>query len=344
MHAIFLSYRRDDAEGQAGRLFDDLVKHFGEDSVFMDVAGIEPGKDFRRVIDEKIASCGVLLTLIGKNWLAAINENGKRRLDDEKDFVRLEIASALKRSIPVIPVLVRGAQMPVAEQLPAEIADLAYRNATELSHARWETDVASLIKALSQYVKPLPEKTVVASDLPYKKSRVLKKILYTGLGVLIVVAAYLAYTNGSAPNKLTTAADTPNKMADTGNKTANRGGDSGALPHPDTSSLVIPATYTLEGTWEDDQGRVFAVVADANEKDSYEMEQIKPAKEHDVLWKATLTKRDVEIGIFAMPSGSHQGQMNLKLSIDGKRMVGLLEPGGASPDFTPMNIHFRRIK
>ena len=69
MRAIFISYRREDAEGQAGRLFDDLARHFGKDAVFMDVAGIEPGRDFRRVIDEHVASCGVLLAMIGKNWV-----------------------------------------------------------------------------------------------------------------------------------------------------------------------------------------------------------------------------------------------------------------------------------
>ena len=90
MRAIFISYRRDDAEGQAGRLYNDLTKHFGNDAVFMDVAAIEAGRDFRRAIDEHVASCGVLLAIIGKNWLTAKNESGARRLDDPMDFVRLE--------------------------------------------------------------------------------------------------------------------------------------------------------------------------------------------------------------------------------------------------------------
>jgi hypothetical protein len=117
MRAIFISYRRDDAEGQAGRLFDDLTQHFGDDAVFMDVAAIEPGRDFRRVIDEQVASCGVLLAIIGKSWLTAKDESGARRLDDQMDLVRLETASALKRDIPVVPVLVHGARMPRAEDL-----------------------------------------------------------------------------------------------------------------------------------------------------------------------------------------------------------------------------------
>ena len=155
MRAIFISYRREDTEGQAGRLFDDLAMHFGENSVFMDVAGIEPGRDFRRVIEEHVASCGVLLAVLGKSWLDAKDESGRLRLEDSMDFVRLEIASALKRDIPVIPVLVRGASMPRANQLPPDLAELAYRNGVELTHVRWDSDVQVLVKALRPHVELL---------------------------------------------------------------------------------------------------------------------------------------------------------------------------------------------
>jgi hypothetical protein len=154
MGAIFISYRRGDSEGQAGRLFDELVQRFGEQAVFMDVAGIEPGRDFREAIEDHVASCDVLLALMGKGWLDASNEAGQRRLDDPRDFVRRETASALKRDIPVVPVLVQGARMPLVTQLPEELAELAFRNAIELSHARWDSDVAALVKALSRYVTP----------------------------------------------------------------------------------------------------------------------------------------------------------------------------------------------
>ncbi|HEY4901417.1 MAG TPA: TIR domain-containing protein [Terriglobales bacterium] len=152
MRAIFVSYRRDDSEGEAGRLFDDLVAEFGEDSVFMDVAAIEVGRDFRKAIDESVATCGVLLSMIGKNWTEAKNSAGQRRLDDPSDFVRLETASALKRDIPVIPVLVHGARMPSAEELPNDLKELAYRNGVELTHARWNSDVQLLFKALRPHV------------------------------------------------------------------------------------------------------------------------------------------------------------------------------------------------
>jgi hypothetical protein len=134
VRAIFISYRRQDSEGEAGRLFDDLVTHFGERSVFMDVETIEVGRDFRKAIDDSVAGCGVLLAIIGPAWLRAQKESGEPRLDDANDFVRIETASALRRDIPVIPILVRGAKMPKAEHLPPDLADLAYRNAVELTH------------------------------------------------------------------------------------------------------------------------------------------------------------------------------------------------------------------
>lgn len=151
--AIFISYRRDDAEGEAGRLFDDLTRAFGNGFVFMDVSGIRPGVDFRRAIDENVSACGVLLAVVGPGWATITNAAGQRRLEDENDFVRLEIASALKRSIPVIPVLVHDARMPHPDQLPENLQEFAYRNSVEISHARWNSDVQLLVDALREYVQ-----------------------------------------------------------------------------------------------------------------------------------------------------------------------------------------------
>ncbi len=158
MRSIFISYRREDAEGQAGRLFDDLSAHFGRDAVFMDVAGIKKGLDFRRIIDEHVASCGVLLVIIGKRWLSATDSQGRRRLDDPNDFVRLETAAALSRDIPVVPVLVQDAVMPTAQELPDALKELAFRNGTELTHARWDSDVKLLIEDLKPFLEtPAPD-------------------------------------------------------------------------------------------------------------------------------------------------------------------------------------------
>jgi len=155
-HAIFISYRRDDTEGEAGRLFDDLTRAFGNDSVFMDVSGIDPGTDFRKAIDANVGGCGVLLAMIGPTWATITGQDGQLRLDNANDYVRLEIASALARNIAVIPVLVHDAHMPHADQLPDNLKDLAYRNSVEITHARWNSDVQLLIQALKQYVNATP--------------------------------------------------------------------------------------------------------------------------------------------------------------------------------------------
>lgn len=127
---------------------DDLSRRFGEAAVFMDVDTIRPGRDFRKAIDESIRSCNVLLALVGPDWTGAADAAGHLRLFDDSDYVRLEIASALKRDIAVIPVMVRGAHMPTAELLPDDLSDFAYRNGVELTHARWRSDVQVLMGAL----------------------------------------------------------------------------------------------------------------------------------------------------------------------------------------------------
>jgi hypothetical protein len=152
VRSVFISYRRKDSEGESGRLFDDLTSHFGSQSVFMDVSAIEPGRDFRKAIDQSVTTCSVLLAIIGQDWLELKDPTGYRRLEDPNDFVRLELASALRRDIPVIPVLVRGAKMPELDRLPPDLKELVYRNAVELTHARWKSDVQLLIRALRPYL------------------------------------------------------------------------------------------------------------------------------------------------------------------------------------------------
>ena len=148
MGAVFVSYRRGDTEGQARALFNEIADLIGRDSVFMDVDSIALGRDFRQILQERLGSCDLMLALIGPDWLDIKDASGKRRLENPADFVRQEIAAALRRNIPVTPVLVQGAQMPAPEQLPDDLKDLAYRNAFELSHTRWESDVAEMIKRL----------------------------------------------------------------------------------------------------------------------------------------------------------------------------------------------------
>lgn len=147
---IFISYRRADTSGWVGRLANDLKKRFGRRKIFMDIDSIEAGDDFAAAIDRTIASCDVLLGIIGPNWASATSPDGIRRLNEPGDFVRLEIARALNRGIRVVPVLVGEARMPAAEQLPDEIKNFAGKQAHELSDSRWDYDVKRLIKKLDR--------------------------------------------------------------------------------------------------------------------------------------------------------------------------------------------------
>ncbi len=145
---IFISYRRDDAPGSAGRLYDRLADSFPREALFMDVDAMVPGIDFVRELDDAVQGCNVLLAVIGRRWLDASTPGGLRRLDDPEDFVRIEVETALKQEIRVIPVLVDGAQMPAAEELPEPLKPLARRHAVEISHSRFASDADRLVRAL----------------------------------------------------------------------------------------------------------------------------------------------------------------------------------------------------
>ena len=145
---VFISYRRGDSAGYAGRVRDRLERELGRDLLFMDVDAIAFGTNFEKVLHEEVAKCGVLLALIGPNWSEACDENGNRRLDDPKDFVRVEISAALQRDIPVIPILLDGARIPKSNQLPEDLKELASRNGLDVRHASFHDDMDRLISGL----------------------------------------------------------------------------------------------------------------------------------------------------------------------------------------------------
>ena len=147
--SIFISYRRrGDSAGFAARLTDRLVGHFGAERCFRDIEDIESGMDFVDAIDDAVASCEVMIVVVGTDWVTVENAAGRRRLDDPHDFVRLEVATALRRGVRVVPVLVAGAPMPSADQLPDDLKPLARRQAHEMTDLRWEYDVGRLLTSL----------------------------------------------------------------------------------------------------------------------------------------------------------------------------------------------------
>jgi formylglycine-generating enzyme required for sulfatase activity len=152
MAKIFISYRREDSQHQADRLHAILKKHVpdAKRNIFIDVDNIPVGVDFARYLDEQVSQCDVLLALIGPDWLSAADPaTGRRRLDNPKDFVRIEIASALKRDIPVAPVLLDGAPFPREEELPDDLKPLVHRNGVELRRMSFDADADRLIRGLN---------------------------------------------------------------------------------------------------------------------------------------------------------------------------------------------------
>ena len=166
---IFVSYRREDCPGTTGRLFDRLTRRFTRSRIFIDVDSIEPGEDFLKNVEEAVASCDVVIVVIGPRWLLSFDREGKRRLDSPEDFVRLELVTALKRNIRVIPVLAEGASMPGYGDLPEELKPMAHRNAIELSHTRFDADadrVAGAIERALEEAKAQREAAQQAGTTP----------------------------------------------------------------------------------------------------------------------------------------------------------------------------------
>jgi hypothetical protein len=162
----------------------------GIDVVFMDVDDIEPGTDFREELRKQLESCEAMLALIGKGWLGATDALGNRRLDDPSDYVRREIADALAQGVRVIPVLLQGTSIPPQEQLPEEIKDLAFRNAFELSHNRWESDVREMLARL-HLLKP---QAMPPMGHPSTRSRGLYLSGGIGAVVAIILAGYWTFS------------------------------------------------------------------------------------------------------------------------------------------------------
>ena len=153
MSDIFISYRREDSADATGRISDHLYPEFGRDKIFTDIDNIPLGLDFREHIDKEVSHCEVFLAVIGLDWLDVRDEKGKKRLEQTEDVVRLEIESALKRKIPVIPVLVSGAKMPKEQQLPASLKELAFRNGTPVrSDQSFKADIHRLITGIKEHI------------------------------------------------------------------------------------------------------------------------------------------------------------------------------------------------
>jgi Tol biopolymer transport system component len=155
LSGIFISYRRSDSPDATGRIYDRLVSEFGKTRVFKDVDSIPLGQDFRGHLNSIVSECGVVLAIIGPRWTDASSKAGQRRLEDPDDFVRIELEAALARDIPVVPVLVAHAPMPLASELPASLALMAFRQSIEVRpDPDFHNDATRLVTSLRAILDP----------------------------------------------------------------------------------------------------------------------------------------------------------------------------------------------
>jgi|GEM_PF-2170453 len=165
MSGIFISYRRIDTTAWAGRLFDYLSRHFGRPQVFMDIEGsILRGANFEQVLTTGLEQCDCLLALIGPQWISCERSVGRRRLEEPDDWVRNEIATALRRNVPVFPVLFNNAPIPEKEDLPEDLRPLSLIQVSKVDDGEhWGFDVGKIIEAIENRTKLKQVDTVVAA-------------------------------------------------------------------------------------------------------------------------------------------------------------------------------------
>ena len=188
MAGTFISYRREDTAGYAGRLRESLERRLGLHRVFRDVDALLPGQDFVTAIETRLASCRVTLVVIGREWLEARNAAGTRRLDEPYDFVRLEVAAALaQKDVLVVPVLVEGASMPGPADLPDNIRLLARRHAVSVRDETWDADVDRLVGVIDGAESP------AASPTRHTPTIGPRRWIVSGAALALIVLAAFAF-------------------------------------------------------------------------------------------------------------------------------------------------------
>lgn len=229
---IFICYRRDDSAWVTGRIYDRLVQKFGEEAVFKDIDSIPLGKNFKQYIDSIIGKCTVVIVVIGDQWLDS------NRIDDPNDYVRLEIESALRRDIPVIPLLVQNASMPPEEVLPQSLRELRYRHGIPISNdPHFHVDMNRLIKSLEGILikKPLKRREPSTRTKRWPSISRQKKISLLLVSVVIIVLGFvLPY--------LIRDKVTPNEASLAGSPTQTP-----SLPAPSPTQTSTPPTPSPKG-------------------------------------------------------------------------------------------------
>lgn len=254
---IFISYRVQDTAGETGRLVDALKQHFTDDQIFMDIENLEPGADFSVAIENSLDTCDVFLAIIGPHWVGD-RDGQSLRINEANDWVRMEVSTALRRNIRVVPVLVDGGTLPKPEQLPPDLQSLLRRQTFEISNKRWRYDTDQLIDFLikSMGIPPLKAQPAASSIQEFKKRRTW---MYIGAGFILAIVSLAIIGYYMEKDK------GPEKVAAQTQAGLQKGVSTSVDEPPATSQSNEPATSNTEsgntddsnvaGTWDEvDEG------------------------------------------------------------------------------------------
>jgi len=195
---IFVNYRRDDSAANALAIASYLERAFGGARVFIDVDRLRAGQNFPQELEKRLSECAVMVCLIGPGWLDARNEEGARRRDDPKDWVRLEIERALARGLTVIPVLVEGACLPKAGNLPDTLKPLVELHAVSIATNSFRSDMAGLTRDIHEIASGAPWRWIGAG---------------AGASALAAAAIFALSPHGATPTPTPHLQETPGSSA-----------------------------------------------------------------------------------------------------------------------------------
>jgi hypothetical protein len=247
---VFISYRVSDTAGETGRLVDVLKNYFEEDQIFMDIDKIEPGVDFTEVLSRSLDSCDVMLAIIGPRW-EGTDAQGQSRIKKSDDWVHVELSTALKRNIRVVPVLVDGATLPDASDLPEDLEPLTRRQSYEISNKRWRYDTEQLTYFLQNNigVKPKRQRLVAPQPPPQPPSSGMNIWLKVAIGVLafIGVLGVIGLIIGEDKKQQDQSQTQP---------LTTTSSEEGTVATPTATTTPAATQLNLNGNWVDPDGSI----------------------------------------------------------------------------------------
>lgn len=238
---IFISYRVQDTAGETGRLVDALKHHFADDQLFMDIENLEPGADFTEAIGRSLSACDVMLVVIGPRWTAP-REGQPPRIQEENDWVRMEVATALQRNVRVVPLLVDGGALPRSEDLPHDLQPLLKRQTLEISNKRWRYDTDQLISFLVNTVGISPQRFLLQRKTQAAAPKKNHTWLYVAGGFVLAIALMIGLANMVSDEQ---TAD-PQQVSGGGTSPQN------VVP---ANTITTSSDADISGTWQEvDEG------------------------------------------------------------------------------------------